>query len=283
MSSIETPGARLKVLLDAQQFNYFAASDSGPQPRGALEHLRDRVAASEIEVVGTLDLLQELVETYRQQPKKARGMVDLFCELSGRRILWPLEVRQREEAEGGGLIPESGRYLSRTDYREMVRLARRRQSVNEVSEEMHALKTQFHRNELEAQERVRARLLEEGQEPSVRLLRSWIADVDIDSWVADVVADGFVRRGQDVEVTDASRDRYPSVWVFVASRLARLYQTVGEGRAVKPSDLADAHHLASGPYVDVFVTDDKALRSVADLLGDRLQFRCASSQQFFEA
>jgi hypothetical protein len=106
-------GSARRVYFDAQQFNYFAGPDTSPHPEHALHRVSRAVKAGKIEVVGSLDLLQEVIEAFPQAGKKARRMVDLFFKLVGDRLLLPLSERHRQETSTGGVLSEEDRYLSR--------------------------------------------------------------------------------------------------------------------------------------------------------------------------
>ena len=76
--------------------------------------------------------------------------------------------------------------------------------------------------------------------------------------------------------------RYPSAWTFTAYRLARLKAVLasGPGSKIRSSDLADAHHVSCGPYVDVIVSDDGGLLSTFNQFADQVGFRVISSSEF---
>lgn len=102
-------------------------------------------------------------------------------------------------------------------------------------------------------------------------MREWIAGVDIDDWVRDITDSGRYG-GQIPDDVTVRPEHVPSASTFVAVRLARLARTMGEGRRIQESDLADAYHVACGPYFDVLVTDDTELRNTLGLVSDRLSF-----------
>ena len=60
----------------------------------------------------------------------------------------------------------------------------------------------------------------------------------------------------------------PSVWHKFAFYLARIKQTVGEGRGWKPSDFCDADHYVHASYVDLFVTEDGPFRETCGIIPD---------------
>ncbi|HVM04724.1 MAG TPA: hypothetical protein VM242_06095 [Acidimicrobiales bacterium] len=273
-------GSARRVYFDAQQFNYFAGPDTSPHPEHALHRVSRAVKAGKIEVVGSLDLLQEVIEAFPQAGKKARRMVDLFFKLVGDRLLLPLSERHRQETSTGGVLSEEDRYLSRELRRDVRRLAQSGRDVFELANELHREKVAFLSAERAVQEKMRDRLIEEGATKPARLMREWIADVDLDDWVRDI-ADAGRQRGRVPDHVSVGPEQTPSASAFVAIRLARLARTMGEGRKIQDSDLADAHHVACGPYIDVLVTDDKELRSTLALVRARLSLERESSAEFF--
>lgn len=269
-----------RAYFDTQQLNYLAGPDTGLHPDHALRRVLQAVKTRHIEVVGSLDLLQEMIEATPRAGKKSRCMVDLFFKLIGDRLLLPLSERHPKEAVTGGTLSEEDRYLSRERRRDVRRLAQSGRDVFELAEELHREKVAFLEAERAVQERMRDRLIEEGATKQAQLMRDWIAGVDIDDWVRDI-ADAGRQRGLVPEHLAVRPEQVPSASAFVAIRLARLARTMGEGRKIQDSDLADAHHVACGPYIDVLVTDDKELRSTLELVRDRLSFEWVSSSEFF--
>ena len=274
-----TDSAR-RVYFDAQQLNYFAGPDTGPHPDHALRRVLRAVNAGKIEVMGSLDLLQEVIEAVQQAGKKARRMVDLFFKLVGYRVLLPLSERHPREASTGGVLSEEDRYLSRELCRDVRRLAQSGRDVFELADELYREKVAFLAAERAVQEKMRDRLIEEGATKQAPLMREWIANVDLDDWVRDIAEAGR-QRGRIPDHVSVDPQQTPSASAFVAIRLARLARTMGEGRRIQGSDLADAHHVACGPYIDLLVTDDKELRSALELVRDRLSFECVASPEFF--
>lgn len=269
-----------RAYLDTQQLNYLAGPDTGPHPDHALRRVLQAGKARRIEVVGSLDLLQEVIEAIPRAGKKARRMVDLYFKLIGGRLLLPLSERHLKEALTGGGLSEEDRYLSRELRRDVRRLAQSGHDVFELAEELHREKSAFLEAERAVQERMRDRLIKEGATRTARLMRNWIAHVDMDDWVRDITNAGQ-ERGLVPGHVAVRAEHVPSASAFVAIRLARLARTMGEGRKIQDSDLADAHHVACGPYIDVLVTDDKELHNTLELVRSRLSFEWVSSSVFF--
>jgi hypothetical protein len=276
---VNDPAAR-RVYFDTQQWNYFVGPDTGPHPEGALRRVLKARKAGDIEVVGSLDLLQELMEAVPRAEKKSRRMMDLFFKLVGDRLLLPLDERQRAEALAPGLLSVEERYLTQGVRRDLRRLAQSGGDVFEVADDLHREKVGFRESEAAVQAQMTERLAEGGIAKQARLMRDWITKVDIDEWVHEIATAG---RAKGLTPDDASvrPDQLPSVRAFVAGRLARLARTMGEGRKIQDSDLADAHHIACSPYIDVLVTDDNELRATIELVRDRVTLDALSSAEFF--
>ncbi len=269
------------MYFDTQQLSYLTGPEWGPHPDHALRRLRQAVKAGHREVVGSLDLLQELIAAIPRAGKKSQRMMDLFFKLVGHRLLLPLSERHAKEAMGGGLLSEDDRYLSRDVRRDVRRLAQNGRDVFEFAEALFREKIAFLEGEKTVQQQMHDRLIGAGATKQAWLMRDWIADVNIDDWVRDIADAG--RRDRVGDHVTVRPDQVPSASAFVAIRLARLARTMGEGRKIQDSDLADAHHVACGPYIDVFVTDDKELRNTLELVRDRLSFESMSSPEFFAA
>jgi hypothetical protein len=274
----------LRVLLDNQQWNYLAAPGEYPDGAGLdADDLGDAVRCGEIEVVGSIDILQEIIESARTRAVKYGRMIGLFFEFVGRRVLIPLNDRHPREAGDGGLLSDGRGYLSRDDRRQLERLANNRRDVVHVADDLYAEKTSFAHQETVLRQKMRQKLNDEIEDFRFPKPQAWFDATDLDDWVASVVHAGVERGRYGVEsVEPVSYSRYPSAYSFVAARLARVILVNAEGRRVNPSDLADAHHLAAGPYVDLIVSDDKGMLDAHALFADRVSFKVLTSKQFSE-
>lgn len=265
------PDPPRRVLLDTQQWNYLVEPGQGPQPSYALDRVNNAQESGLVEIVGSLDVLQELIEAAPRASGKSKDMIDLFTELTGSRLLLPLDKRHDAEARSGGVLRQRAQYLSRGDRREVARLARKRSQVLDIADTLHEEKGEFERGEMQARDTVLLKLEEHGGPPTPALMRKWIAEVDIDEWVAEIASAGTDRGRYSTVDASGGRDRFPSAWSFVAIRLAKLVHVLGERRKIRDSDLADAHHVACAPYIDLLVTDDRALGQAIDLLARTVQ------------
>lgn len=270
-----------RVLLDTQQWNYLVEPGHGPQPFDALARLEAAQDHGLVEVVGSLHVLQELIEAAPRASTKSKHMIDLFLGLTANRLLLPLDRRHDAEVRSGGVLHQRSQYLPRSDRRQIARLARKRSQVLDIADTLHAEKGEFERGEVQARNKVLVKLEEHGGPPTPALMREWIAEVDIDEWVAEIASAGTARGRYSAVDASGGRSRFPSAWSFVAIRLAKLVHILGEGRKIRDSDLADAHHVACAPYIDLLVTDDRALGQAIDVLGGRSPVVWESSPRFF--
>lgn len=273
----------MKVLLDNQQWNYLAAPEEYDGVGLDLDGLRRAVRDGRIEVVGTLDLLQEIISTAPRHGDKYRRMVDLFFEFVGPRMLIPLSRRHVAEAKHAGLLSVDNRYFSRDARRSFMSMARSRRDVLELAGEIYDEGRSFRTQEIAAREQVRSRLGEVDERLNLKIALEWYAGIDIDEWLQPTVEAGveFKRYGA-IHSVPGGYDGYPSAWTFTAFRLAWLVFTLGQNGKIQNSDLADAHHVASGPYVDTIVSDDAGLRRAFDLFSERVPFTTMSSRQISE-
>lgn len=129
-----------RVLLDTQQWNYLVNPGQGPQPSGALDRLEAAQDDGLVEVAGSLDVLQELIEAAPRASKKSNDMIDLFIELTGSRLLLPLDKRHDAEVRSGAVLQQRSQYLARGDRRQVARLARKRSQVLDIAETLHTQK-----------------------------------------------------------------------------------------------------------------------------------------------
>jgi len=272
-----------RVLLDTHQWNYLVAPDEHPGLGCRLDEVRRAVRSGVIEIVGTLDILQELIAAAPRREQKYRQMADVFFELSANRLLIPLSRRHPAEACQGGLLDESNRYFPRESRRSFKAMAASQREPLEVAEEIYAEAETYRLQEIAAREEIRARMNDANERLNERSTQAWWDDLEIDDWVAPTV-DAGVRRGlyKSEHVEAATFERYPSAWTFTAYRLARLKIVIGggEGSKIRASDLADAHHVSCGPYVDLIVSDDVGLRTAFDLFADQVAFIVIGAAEF---
>lgn len=79
-----------------------------------VERLVQGYRAGLLQVIGSLELQEELLGTARLRPAKYKQMLRLYKNLTGRRILLPLLDRHRAEVKHGGLLPPAERYISKS-------------------------------------------------------------------------------------------------------------------------------------------------------------------------
>ncbi len=268
------------VLLDTQVWNYLVEPGSSPAAGVRTEQLV--AAARRHEVVGTFDVLQELMGAGQHNATKYKRMVTMFFDLVGHRLLLPLDQRHIREALTGGLLPAGNRFANRQLRRDAESNAMKRRTVLEIANDVHTEGVDFKEQEEVVRAELKRELEAAGESTKPQRLRDWYMAFDIDDWVRAVAEAGNTRGHYAIEVgEDCGPTRFPSSWMFTACRLARIPATLGEGRKIQRSDLADAHHVASGPYVDLFVTNDRELQRTIQLMSCRsLPFRCVDLTEF---
>jgi hypothetical protein len=271
----------LAELRDNQEWNYLVEPPGDQRLGLPLEGLRAALNIGEIEVIGSIDLLQEIIAAAPNHETKYTSMVDVYIELVGHRLLQPLNRRHTAEVVAGGLLPETARYLDRDTRRELKRAAYKRRDVIEIAGMIRDDADKFRDDEVELRTKAADALAEAGRPVAPKIMREWYATVDLDDWLQSVV-EGGVDRGEYTHdaATGVGRARFPSAWTFIACRLARLVYTLGEGRKIKWSDLADLHHASTGPYIDILVTDDQPLIDALELIPQPLPFTWMTSEAF---
>ncbi len=268
-----------RVFLDNQQLNYLV----DPEATIGIERavLDGAILRGQVEIVGSLELMQEAVATGRTNRAKGLAMLNALRDLAGARILLPLRERHVAEAHFGGMLPARLVHLNRPDRRDLFAFARRQRNVLAVADQAYLEGREFSDQERRMRDRAEQDLHAAGQPASPELLRAWLAVVDLDEWASGPVSSGVEQKLYEVEAgTLATYDRFPSVWIFMAYRLARVVKTLGDGRRIDPSDLADAQHVSAGAYYDLLVTDDRQLTDTLELSPERFPFRWSDSAGF---
>ncbi len=272
-----------RVLFDTQQWNYLVAPDEHAGLGCLVEEVRRATRERRLEAVGTLDIFQELIAAAPRRDRNYRQMADLFFELTAHRLLIPLSRRHAAEAICGGLLDVSSRYFPRESRRGFKALAASQREPVELADEVHEEADTYRRQEVAAREEVRARMNDANERLNEQALQAWWDEQHIDDWLATTVEAGVDRGLYKREHVRASTfQNYPSAWTFTAYRLARLKIVLGggSGSKIRASDMADAHHVAGGPYVDRIVSDDIGLRSTFDLFAHQVPFTVISAAEF---
>jgi hypothetical protein len=267
------------VYLDTQQWNYLIdATDETPDVDRAM--LQRAIHRQQIAVVGSLDLLQELMSASFSSPEKYSAMADLFFGVVRGRLLHPLSRRHSAEATHGGLLPERRRYLRLPERESLYAASQGLADVLDMADEIKAEKDAFKASEDQLRAQAKSAIESAGERVTGPTVRAWFEGLDVAEWISTTIEEG-VHRGEYTldATTPVTALHFPSAWAFTTIRLARLTYTLGEGRKIKASDLADAHHVAAGPYFDVLVTDDKELLLTLELVPNP-PFRWMTSAQF---
>lgn len=271
-----------RVYLDTQQYRYLV--EPRPGLGCSLELLLAAVSDGEVEVVGSLEIIQEFTPIAQGHHRAYLEQLELFTRLVGRRILHPTNERHLLEQRHGGLLGEGDRYLPRDRRRQILRGGRVRSEAVAVAEEAARGKETYAATERKMRAAFKEMAAEAGERVTLHTMKRWLAkDADLDEWNREIVEEG-VRKGLYELAPDTAMglETFPTSWLMNSYRAARTVFTVGEGRKIKPSDLADAHHVACGAYFDVLVTDDNDLLDALDLLGARLPFTWMRGAEFDE-
>lgn len=129
------------------------------------------------------------------------------------------------------------------------------------------------RDENERRETFRSRFAEqtnyEGNASTT--VGDWWQSGPVEDWAKDYLRHDHAAKARLLHAEDEwpNPRSLPSLWNFISYRLARLNQTLSDGRKIDRGDFYDAHHYAKGHYYDVLVTGDRRLRETAALIPDR--------------
>jgi hypothetical protein len=253
----------IRVFLDNNVWNGLA---SGSSPVSG----EDLVAAyrrHQIEVIGTLELFEEILATTYSSPARYSRMKRLFLRLVSDRILLPLNIRHVKELEGGGLLTVDERYLPRGVRRRIeLQLTPRAPLSRSLADEIHSRKYTGIQTDREMRDEVLSRITEMGKRPN-DFERS-VAESTVREAVHGMVEAGLGRGFNVVPFDEISFQRLPSAWLLAGATAARLTRTAGEGRSVKPSDQHDRLHASTAAYCDILITDDREFRATIDLIPD---------------
>jgi hypothetical protein len=262
------------LFLDTQQWNYLLSKEgySAHDLATAREQLIRRVKAKELIVVGSLPLLQELMGTATNNPAKYEQLRQLAFEVVQHRWLCPLNQRYVAELLQGGRLPENGCYLGRPERRKLQTIGRKSSQVRAVADETHEEFNRFKTQQDSLHQEVLSKL-GDGEKPSQKDVRKsmeqWWQRGYLEEWVSGAL-EGSKKKGYlpADRTYPASQAAAPSLWAFMAYKLARIKLNLGEQRAIKASDYFDADHYGCSPYVDGMITDDKPFRETCELIGD---------------
>lgn len=242
--------------------------------------VEDLVAAYQsgnLEIVGSLELLEEVMGTARKNPAKFRRLWKLWRKLIGRRTLMPLDERHRLELLGDGRLPVAQRYLPRSIVREIGATVARPAAMAEINSMVNDRKKQsLNRDYL-----LKAEILGEikGQGKRVRDFDRRVSNEQVFDSVSDLIATGPDYGLPTIASSEIEFERLPSAWLLCSVTAARATRVAGENRSVKASDNHDRLHAAAGAYFDVLVTDDAEFKETIRLMPD-LPFKVCSAEEF---
>jgi hypothetical protein len=172
------------------------------------------------------------------------------------------------------------RYLPAYERDGLKELLASNHELQALAQALHDEKVSFKLTEEQLRTHVRTTLSDAGVPVNAKTVRNWFDTHDRGEWTRSIVTSGELRGLYEMpDGVDWDYRRVPSAHTFLCYQQARIVQTLGEGRTIKESDLADAHHAAAGPYYDILVTDDHVFGLALDLVGSR-SFRWMTSAEF---
>ena len=259
----------VRVFLDCNQWNYLVEPDDSNGLGLDEWDLRAAVSEGRIAVVGSVDLLQELISAVTANDAKSRRMCRLFFDLVGKRIVMQLSDRHIAEGAASGLLPDNSVYLNRDTRRALQKQALRRRNAIDIANELYDDKKCYRVEQTAMRDEVLERLANaSNDDEKLTISTDWYRnELDLDREMRDVVLGGMFRGASGLTIANGTGfEQFPSAWTFLAASLAADVFRLAYNRKILPSDLADLHHAATGAYIDVLVTDDKRFRELLALL-----------------
>lgn len=223
--------------------------------------------AGDLAVVGSLEVLEEIMGAADRKPGKANLMRTTMKKLCGRRLLLPANRRHRLEMEAGGLLSPEARYLPPNIVTRALGLASNRWLTGRINAEVGRRKDQHFADDCAARDALLSEV--EGLGKRIGDFERVVRSEAVADLARSIVADG---PGHGLPMLDSGSVTYvrvPTLWLLAAASLARLTRAAGENRTVKASDNHDKLHAAAGAYYDLLVTNDAEFRATLDLIPDR--------------
>lgn len=230
-----------------------------------------------LEIVGSIELLEEVMGTFGSRPRKFRKLWKLWRKVIGRRIIAPIDQRHRLELLTGGKLAVDQRYLPRSAVRQLGSLVARSAAVTEINSLVRVRKQKT----LRGDQSLKVEILSEIEKQGKRI-KDFDRRVSIEfiaESVEHVVAVGPEHGLPSIDTEEISYERLPSIWLLCGVTAARATRMAGENRKVKASDNHDRLHASAGAYFDVLVTNDVEFRQTLALIPE-LPFEVCSSAEF---
>lgn len=246
-----------RALFDANAWNALA-DPSHPLTVGLVDQwFHDRT----LEVVGTVEMLGEVMAAARVKPPKAELMRRLFRRICWDRVLVQTSDRFALEATIRSKLPDGQLFLPR-GLTHLVTSELESNELETINNVVYEQKMRFFERDAVAMDRITERLEESGHK--------W-SDVDptvttdaIREMVIDALDYGRKSGLPTAPNRFASVEALPTVWLVAAASLARLADNAQVRGKPTPSDNSDHLHIAAAGYADYLITDDKRLRRVAN-------------------
>lgn len=257
-----------RFYLDTHIFTYLT-EDSRQQSHLA-SRLRSLVRARNVEICGSLELLEEFIPRAHVDPDGYKRMVDMFWTLSGPRVLRPWNELIRSEIEKGSRLSLREAYLDSDIVRSVHQLSYDSEAHRECADEVGQRKIEYEQSMREAAGTFDKIATERWGAKGVR---DHAADLPmtreaINDWGQDILIRPEPSRyglsGDETSWPDLST--LPCSSAYVAMTLALRRKCHETKRKDTGADSYDSMHYVMASMTNAFVTDDKKLRHAIGLI-----------------
>ncbi len=219
--------------------------------------------------------IEELATLAEHDPQLYRRIVRFLLELCGDQLVDDPPSLAERELRIGRPLRGSERMIPRDTYPAYRRAALDPAIARKISEETRREKREGKVELTAMRETIWKQLAELSRDdprakgdPKAATL-AWFAEVDrwLDEWSRNSLAAILKGLGRDPEAAQTyPLERVPTVVNIVAGMLARVAWNAGHGRRIDESDDVDTWHYVAACYADVFVSSDRRLAEIIDLL-----------------
>lgn len=251
--------SRRKVFLDNNVWNMLVE-----HAELNVDELVKAYHAERIEIVGTMELHEEIIGTARRKPAKYNALRPVWRKLVGKRNLLQLKERHKSELTHGGTLSGALRYQSSTQHLGTRHLLNERAAIDQINDIVYGRKQQYKEKALGHKEQVRRELEASGQKPGV--LPPTVTEDRIRQMAVETVQAGPEHGLPELDPADVAYERIPSLWLLCGVVAAKELRQSRYNMSVESSDHHDRLHAAAGAYFDFLVTDDKEYRATLGLV-----------------
>lgn len=280
------------IFLDNQIWNYLIDGNSTYNEDQLLrtrEQLASGIKVGAWEVICSLSVLQEVLGTYRKKPDKCMSMKNLVFSIVGDRWLPDIKERYVGELHRGGLLPQTKRYISRENIRNIKDLVGNIEEIIDINDATHKEALRFKGVHTEIKSKIYTDLGSLGGNPPkgiARVYENWFSDNQnfIRELVYRVLEGGAEQELFDKKMIDdfiPSFTNSPSAWRYVEFRQAKILANIGHNMKIESGDAVDADIYGCSPYYDVLVTHDERFRKTIELIGNK-KFELYDFNQFMQ-